>query len=251
VRKVKKGFYLRRRKDEMQLVERRTSRIHKRSPVPDPSATIPQIGSGWITSSEWNRPPGASISRIYSEWTVPQPPITPNSGQTIFLFNSLENASRDEIVQPVLQFGSSAAGGGNGWWIGNWYVAPSGLATTSALVEVDPGDVVTGVVTLISQPSGAFTYVSQFLGHPEIDVTVPEIDELTWVCHTLEAYQTTGNDDYPGSPYTSMISIEIDLEQSTVDSVQWSVINPYAADGQRSNVSNPNNPGGEIDIFYR
>src|ERR1700722_13952768 len=114
VRKVEKGFYLRRRKNEIQFVERHTNRIRKREPIPDPSAVHPQIGSGWTTFSEWNRPGGTTIKRIYTEWMVPDPPVTRDSGQTIFLFNGLQNDRRNEIVQPVLQFGASAGGGGEG-----------------------------------------------------------------------------------------------------------------------------------------
>jgi hypothetical protein len=252
VRKVKKGFYIRRRKNEIQLVERRTNRIHKREPAPDPGGIYPQIGSGWITATEWNRPAGTTIKRIYTQWVVPDAPIAGDAGQTVFLFNGLQNDSRDEIVQPVLQYGPSAAGGGGGGWgIANWNVAPSGFAPTSPLLPVDSGDTVTGVVTLVSQPNGKFTYVSQFVGYPQIDLTVPEIDELTWACQTLEAYQISSNDDYPASPYTSMTSIEVDLQQTNLSSIPWATFNPYIADGQRSNVSNPSNPAGEIDIFYR
>jgi hypothetical protein len=250
VRKVKKGFTFRRRKNEIQLVERRTSRIHKREPVPDPDTLHPQIGLGWITYCEWHRVAGTTIKRIYTQWGVPDPPVI-NSDQTIFLFNALQNESKDEIVQPVLQFGSSAAGGGASWGIANWHVAPSGLATVSKLLPVDSGDTITGVITLVSQPNGLFTYVSQFVEYPQIDRTVSEIDELTWACQTLEAYQISANDDYPANNYTSMSSIEIDVQPNNPDSIPWDRHYPYIADGQSSNVSNPNNPGGEIDIFYR
>lgn len=251
VRKVKRGYYLRRRKNEIQLVERRTNRIHKREPVPDPSNLHPQIGSGWITFSEWNRSAGTTIRRIYTEWKVPDAPVNADSGQTIFLFNGLQNDSKDEIIQPVLQYGNSAAGGGASWGIANWHVAPSGLATTSKLLPVNSGVTITGVITLTSQPNGKFTYVSQFVNYSEIDWIVPEIDELTWACQALEAYYFRTNDDFPASPFTSMTSIEIDLQQSNLSNIPWKSSNPFIADGQRSNVSDPSNPGGEVDIFYR
>jgi hypothetical protein len=252
VRRIKTDFYLRRRKGELQTVERSTKRIRKREPIPAPQNLHPQIGSGWITYSEWTRPAGTIIQRIYTQWVVPDAP-TDYSGQTIYLFNGLENEAKTEIVQPVLQYGSSNAGRGKGWFIANWWVMPSGHAIISkpGARPVSSGVTITGVVTLLSQPNGKFTYVSQFVGYPELDVTASETDELCVACQTLEAYHIGGDQDFPASPSTSMTSVAIDLAEEAANDLEWKVSNPWLSTGQWSNVSNPSNPGGEVDIFYR
>ena len=44
--------------------------------------------------------------------------------RTIFLFNGIQNST--SIYQPVLQWGPSAAGGGNFWTVASWYVDGAG-----------------------------------------------------------------------------------------------------------------------------
>ena len=63
------------------------------------------------------------MSRLTTEWTVPPAPATQN-GQTIFLFPGIQNSTM--IYQPVLQWGPSAAGGGNYWAVASWYVDGQG-----------------------------------------------------------------------------------------------------------------------------
>jgi hypothetical protein len=51
------------------------------------------------------------------------------------------------IVQPVLQFGGSAAGGGNYWAIASWNCCLAGIADFSTIVNVSPADTIIGVIT--------------------------------------------------------------------------------------------------------
>ncbi len=75
--------------------------------------------NGWVEAANWtaaNTPTSMSAS-----WKVPANPST-GGGQVIFFFPSYENAPGTRIVQPVLQYGASAAGGGAYWAIASWYV---------------------------------------------------------------------------------------------------------------------------------
>jgi hypothetical protein len=54
-------------------------------------------------------------------WTVPPAPAT-QSGQTIYLFNGMQD-SVPMILQPVLQWGALQVGGGNSWTVASWYGA--------------------------------------------------------------------------------------------------------------------------------
>jgi hypothetical protein len=106
------------------------------SPPPAPSVAAVKPGAlpnGWQTYAWWDSG-GASISSFATTWVVPPAPST-NSGQTIFLFNGIQNTGANfGILQPVLQWGISAAGGGSYWAIANWYVTSGGQAFYSTLV---------------------------------------------------------------------------------------------------------------------
>src|SRR5215470_726147 len=80
-------------------------------------AVVPALGSGWIAYAYWNNGTGNSLTSFRTIWKVPPPPKT-DSGQTIFLFNGIENYGANYgILQPVLQWGPSTAGGGSFWTI--------------------------------------------------------------------------------------------------------------------------------------
>ncbi|KAJ7092145.1 hypothetical protein C8R44DRAFT_891201 [Mycena epipterygia] len=102
-----------------------------------------------------------------------------NHGQTVFLFNSIEPNSGDAILQPVLQYGPSAAGGGSFWALATWYlVGDQTFFTTpvcaSARATLD------GAITLTSLSGASFAYTSS----------------LSNATETLEAYGTSAS-DYP------------------------------------------------------
>jgi len=219
-------------------------------PVPS-DEMIPDLGSGWITYGWWLNNSGSPISQLSTQWTVPPEPQNNAGKQTIFLFNGIENASKNEIVQPVLQWGVSAAGGGNHWAVTNWHVDSSGHVScpNRPLQRVFPGDTLTGIVSLVSQNAGSFSYRSSFAEYPDLDLDVGAIDELVWVSATLEAYQVSQRTDFPNTPTTSMSSIAI-AAGGLAPLVGWRIENQVPDYGQSSGLANAGNPGGQIDIDY-
>lgn len=95
---------------------------------------------------------------LEAEWRVPKPPeewpsaSDPNySSAVVFLFPSLQsrNASGTytSIIQPVLQYGVSAAGGGDRWTLASWYVnGVTNRVFTSYVIDVQPGDLIRGTI---------------------------------------------------------------------------------------------------------
>jgi hypothetical protein len=209
---------------------------------------IPSLGSGWITWAAWSNATGKPISSFTTTWVVPPAPKS-QSGQTIFIFNSIEDTAQDDIVQPVLQWGVSAAGGGNYWSIANWYVDPSGHAFYSPLVNVNEGDILTGKITLTGQSGASFNYLSEFLGTGGTALPVLNISELTWATETLECYQISQCSDYPNCPKTPMTSIDLETGGGPAP-VSWGITDQYTDCGQKIVVVNLANPGGEVDIIY-
>jgi hypothetical protein len=216
----------------------------------DTGVLVPDVSSGWITYSSWSNESGSPIVLFVTTWQVPPAPATQN-GQTVFLFNSLLDSAEDDILQPVLQWGVSHAGGGNFWAIANWYVDSSGHASFSTLEQVAPGDVLIGTITLEGRDrNGGFNYLSSFANHPGSDLGASSMTELVWATETLEAYRISRCSDYPGAPLTAMNSIQIHTENGIDPALNWAVTNRVSDCNQSSSVVNPSNPGGQIDIFY-
>jgi hypothetical protein len=214
-----------------------------------PKTHAPGFGSGWITYASWTNNTGAPITSFSTTWVVPPAPAT-QSGQLIYLFNGIQNSGF--IYQPVLQWGSSPAGGGNYWAVASWYVdGQSGPAYHSNLAAVNPGDVLVGVMTLTGQSPQGFSYNCEFQGIANTGFPVQNIEELTWLVETLECYGITQCSDYPATNKTAMYSINI-ANGNPVPSVGWSVTDVYTECGQHTLLFDEDTIGnGEVDIWYQ
>jgi len=177
--------------------------------------TVPQE-SGWIAYANWYNT-GSPISYFTTNWPVPPVPAT-NHDQTIFLFNSIEPASGSAILQPVLQFGPSAAGGGSYWAVSTWYVGSATYYTP--LVSVSVGQVLEGIIELTSSSGSSFNYESGFANIEGV-IELSGSDELVWATETLESYGVTTGTDYPEG---STVFSNINLDTTTgVPGISWAV----------------------------
>lgn len=213
---------------------------------------VPALGYGWIAYAFWNNDTGTPISSFRTTWVVPPAPST-QSGQTIFLFNGIQNSSW--IYQPVLQWGPSAAGGGNQWSVASWYVdGPTAQVFFTNLVNVNPGDTLIGVMTLTRQnntPTGTtFDYNCFFQGIANTNLAIQNIQELTWCTEALEAYGPQSCSDYPNTNRTAMTAIDIQTGNNR-PSVAWAPSNPVTDCGQHAVVLSNSNPGSHVDLVYR
>jgi hypothetical protein len=211
---------------------------------------VPGLGSGWIVYTDWSNTTGSPVSSFATAWTVPPPPAT-SSGQTIFLFNGIQNSSM--IYQPVLQWGPSAAGGGAYWAVASWYAdGQGGSSHYSTLVRVNPGDALVGVMTLSSQNAQGFTYNCEFQGIANTSLAIQDVDELTWCIETLEAYGVTKATDYPATTKTSFTSIELKTGTApgTDATLTWTDVNAVTDTGQHAITVSNSNPGGAVDLYY-
>jgi hypothetical protein len=250
----------------------------------EPGAAKPyDVNPGWVTFAQWTNTSSSAISNITANWTVPSIPAS-NDGQTIFLFNAVEVAAGTDIMQPVLQYGNSAAGNTGGWAIANWYLWPNSSGFTeygvSDLLPVSPGTNLQGVISLVGQGSdGSFHYTSSFTGYSNaLDIaegdtyntgyTANAISEQTVATVTLETYRSNGfpgmpsPSDYPaGQNFVDFANIGTSLGGSAASSA-WSVDNNNPAFGESTQVllsptilaSFPPNPPtiipGQIRIYY-
>jgi|GEM_PF-766188 len=207
----------------------------------------PALGSGWIVYAYWSNGTGTPVSRFATTWVVPPAPAT-DHGQTIFLFNGIQNSTM--IYQPVLQWGPSAAGGGSYWSVASWYAdGQGGVAFHSNLVRVNSGDVLVGVMTLTGQSGSQFSYNCDFDGIANTGLPIANVEELTWCIETLEAYDLQQCSDYPDANFTAFTGIDLQTG-STRPALTWTAVNSVTDCGQSARVVSNANPYGEVDLYY-
>jgi hypothetical protein len=207
------------------------------------------LASGWITFAYWFNDTSKPVSYFSTNWIVPSAPET-NSGQTIFLFNGMQDGFylNSHIFQPVLQWGPSAAGGGPHWGITSWYVSGN-EAFYGALVKVSSGINLQGIIETTGKNCYKYSYHSSFKGYSSASaLQVNNVPQLYWAAETLEAYGISKNSDYPPDLKVKMDLIQV-LKNSKNADLQWTPIN-FPGTPQHSVIVSNNSPGGEVDIYF-
>jgi hypothetical protein len=168
--------------------------------------------SGWVAYASWSNQTGKPITNFESTWIVPNGPLT-KSGQIIFLFNSLEIPNA-HILQPVLSWGtiSDVPSSGEFWTVASWWVGKeSEPFNLSELVRVNPGEKLTGRITMYRQANSLCDYTCEFLGRAATKMTIGNLPELTDCTETLEVYYIHGDSDYPDTNRTSFTGINLSI----------------------------------------
>ncbi|KAF7362720.1 hypothetical protein MVEN_00621300 [Mycena venus] len=210
-------------------------------------AAVSPLQTGWITFASWLNQGSSPISSFTTTWTVPPVPAT-NHGQTIFLFNSIEPSAGDAILQPVLQYGGSAAGGGAFWAVATWYLDSSNTFFTTP-VQTSAGATLNGIVQLTATSGSTYTYNSAFTNIGGTALTIVGVPEqLTWATETLEAYGVTAISDYPAGS-TVFSGINLRLQNGATPSVSWAT-QQDTADGLSTTVNTNGATNAVITIRY-
>ena len=212
---------------------------------------VPEV-QGWIAYAYWSNPSSSQpITSFTTNWVVPSVPSR-QGNQTIFLFNGMQDGttSTSYIVQPVLQWGPSAAGGGKYWSITNWYVTSS-QAFFGSLVNVSTGTSLSGVMTETAVSGSKYSYNSTFTGYPSTSVNVSNVPQAFWAAETLESYDVTNTStEYPPNVDLAMKSIDM-LEGSTHPSISWTTAQASRGAAQKAVVVSNSSTNGEVDIYFR
>jgi hypothetical protein len=184
------------------------NRITTQSESKSLPAQSPGTALGWITWAQWINTSSYPIKGLSATWAVPDAPET-NDGQLIYIFDGLETASGSDIIQPVLQWGVSPAGGTSDWEIANWYVWGGTDAAYTDLISVSSGTSLTGGIQNYSESplNGSYTYVSSFDGYPNSLLLeegqtyngdpIPAVPIQSIAVITLETYGVVNRTDYP------------------------------------------------------
>jgi hypothetical protein len=159
-------------------------------------------------------------------------------------------------LQPVLQWGGADAdGGGQYWAITNWWFPfQNGEPMAHAPIQVNPGDMLQGVITCTSQSGTGFTYKCSFVGYPSVDLILTDSDELIQAFETLECYNLSTCANYPSTSLTAMYDIEIRTgtpgtsgSEATLDGIP---VTAFTDCGQNCLIVSNDSPGGTVYLYY-
>jgi hypothetical protein len=209
---------------------------------------LPALGSGWITYAAYTENSANVITSMTTTWVVPPAPNR-HSSQLVYLFNGLQDSPVTHILQPVLQWGTSPDGGGQFWAVASWFVDSSGNAFKTALVNVNAGDVLTGVMRMTGQSGGQFNYTCEFSGLAGTSLTVNNANQLVMPVETLEAYGIADCRDYPAALLTSMGSISVNTATTSL-SLSFSAVNRVTDCQQQTIVTSNTASAGQVDLYY-
>jgi len=189
------------------------------------------------------------IKYFKADWIVPSPPRS-NEKQIIYLYNGLVtiDSGVSHIVQPVLQWGNTPAGGGEYWAISNWYVSDTYFFHDS-LIRVEPGTKLEGIIKLNLTSNSKYSYSSFFKNFPSC-LQIDNLPRLVEPEIALETYFINNCDQYPSDEKVSFNSIQILTEDVSPFGV-WFPSNNNIDCGGFCDIKSSNTMEGEIDIYYR
>jgi len=158
--------------------------------------------STWQTSL-WAT--GTAYNYFYAYWFVPPKPTTTTDGQILYFFNSFEDSTETEILQPVLQWNKGSI---SGWSLASWYGSSAGYYFSTP-VAVNAGDSICGYI----YQSGTNWIVDGYVnGVLTSTITVAQSVISRTQPHAqlvLESYYVTECTDYPPSDYITFDYIDI------------------------------------------
>ena len=217
--------------------------------TPEGSEPTASFGRGWIAFAHLRHEGSEPISSFRTTLSVPPEPET-RSGQTVFLFPAMQDPIPMTLV-PALQWGPSAAGGGEYWSVASWYVGgTSGAVFHGELVPVNAGDELTAFFDLVRRQRANFDYRCGFEGLNEADLPVYHVRELSRCGEVLAAYGIKQCTDYPAANASGFRDIEV-VTGFRRPPLAWNPVNTITDCGQHVVVLSDANPGGEVDVHYR
>lgn len=254
---VDKNHHLKIIKGQVQLINKRSGNIDEVYGEKNTSKSAVEMSEykdGWNTYAVYIASQIENPATFFSaKWIVPSPPKM--NDQLLYLFTALmgwdvmDNGNYfNHILQPVLQWGLSPAGGGNYWAINNWYVNDQGFFYDS-LIVVNSGDILQGVLKETSVVNNRFSYSSCFYGYPT-QLQIDSLPQLQQAYLALESYKAERSDEYPTDEKIkfSDIHLETDIKNPQIS---WNLYKSPNNLGQYTKVVNPSSDGGEIDIYFR
>jgi hypothetical protein len=248
---VGKNYHINNNVFSTQIIQNNTSTINKEyyGMLQNKSLGLNALGDsrvdGWITWAYCQvYVLNPNVTYFSSEYLVPDQPKK-YSDQLLYLFSGLMGVNG--IIQPVLQWGVSPAGGGDYWSICNWYVSSNGQFFYDSLIKVNTGTRLKSVIKLTATSDSLFCYNSSFEGYPGLQVD--NISQLMIPSIALEGYNVQGCDEYPSDEKIKINNIQI-LHDSIYPPLKWTNYNKFSDCGQFTRIVNSRADYGQIDIHF-
>ncbi len=216
-------------------------------------------GSPWVVFGKWiNSDIGSPIISFRATWTVPPAPRTNSVGKVIALWHGIQSQQPGKtfVLQAVLQWEQQSADRWH-WFVASYYVFNDDVLKTSQIrkvshqTEVNPGDVLVGIISRTSQSGTLFSYNCQFEGYPHSSIDI-DGEQLTHCEVVLEARHINKCSDYPDVDLTTFHSISLQTTAGT-PAIDWKpeiVPENIRCDEHADVVNGTANPGAIVDIYY-
>ncbi len=187
----------------------------------------------------------SNIKCFKTTWTVPEKPKLEDSCDTFFIWNGLSGGG----LQPVLTWGN----GVSAYRINNWAFV-GGRYAHGNYVSVEPGDTITGIITLQKVEGGKWYYLLSFEGYPDADFMVPRDTEAQGVIQCFESY-TTDMDRIPSSQFCSMKDIHLEVTEGAPlpETFNWQVTGGTplpTPSGKNTVIVERSTVNGQIDFYF-
>lgn len=226
---------------------------------------VPGLGQGWITYAQNNVTVPAT--GFNTQWTVPFAPPVYQGGALLYLFDGMQDgmSATSHILQPVLQYGSNGAFGGDYWVIDNWYAScQTCQAFYASPVIVPTGTILVGDMHGAAAASGGgYNYTSRFysiLSNPPGSIafyptsntlTVNNVAQMLYLFETMETYGMQQYANYPADNVCKMTNINVFVPGSiptrpTYITPNWIPYNIVTDVGQHTIIVSPR----EVDLYF-
>jgi hypothetical protein len=197
--------------------------LHTRRPIVPRRGVTPEV-NGWVEASNWIA--GSPLGSLSAGFPVP--PAPPSNGATIFFFPGSEPDDGSTILQPVLQYGTSAAGGGSSWTAASWFCCPAGWSSHSSPIDVKAGDTILATMTASCFGSScnwsivtADSTIGTSSALPADNVASPFVWNFGGV---LESYAVTSCAQYPAGGTTTFSNITLRDQNGNPMLPDWTLL---------------------------
>jgi hypothetical protein len=216
-----------------------------------PAVQPPTITHHWIEYAGVKTT--SAYHSISSEWNVPPAP-SKNDGQTVYLFNGLEDYSDvDTILQPVLGWNSDY---GSAWGIASWNCCTTGTVYEGPPAPVNSGDLILGYTvatctgTTTCSSWDVYTFDQTNGNSSELLLTSNFGQAFNWAFGgVLEVYNIAQCGDYPGGGRTDFFEQYLyDDNGVQIAKPAWKISN--VSSGLTPQCSYGGRLSGEVTLSY-
>jgi hypothetical protein len=188
-----------------------SARVDGSGPIPNVNSWVADVQAPAFTNSfgfNW-------FNGLNASFSVPSAPAS-YVGQTIFFFPGFSPSDNSEIIQPVLQYGPSGAGGGRFWGVANWYVPRSGPAMHDTLRQVAAGSTIStsmraGGITCPNSGVCEWTVGYMMPGFAATDNFQTKTVMRTAFKAALEAYNVSNCNQFPAAGRTNFFNVFLSM----------------------------------------